>query len=157
MGLIELFSQYNIWITLVFLIIWIIDAIFIIRLDLGMLRGWDLSKLTRSGYKEKVVMKKRREKFVSIWMIGLKYSILGSILTVTTIILSISSAFTFGAGSFIYVFLTFFIMDCLLIAPAKLMNRYLGSEFGLRWLIKLIDKHDENSKNKNIVAIKPVT
>lgn len=131
MGLYELILQ-NIWISYVSIIIWFIDILFLITLDIRVLRGRGDEKIGK--------------KFVNPGLTWLKYIIGGIILLLTLILSIVGISFIFGREFSTWIFFIFFIISIFIMLPWKMLEKGPASDFGLRWIINILDRSDKKNK-----------
>ena len=131
------FIFQNLWISYMSLFIWIISIILMIKMDIGVLRG-------RGDFKNK------KGKFENFWLTMFKF-FLTTFIMILSLIFSIFSIVNIAKYSnllFIIILLVMFVISLLVSLPIAIVEKGAESDFGLRWLINLIDKSDNKKKSK---------
>jgi len=128
----------NLWVSGFSFLIWVGSIIFMIKIDIGLLRG-------RGDFKSK------EGKFEK-WGITATKGFIVVFVIILSFIFSLSFLANIGKYSsilFIILIMMMLIVSTIIIIPTKLLRKGRRNDFGVRWLIDLIDKHDRKKAVKN--------
>ncbi len=126
------FIMNNLWVSYISFFIWILLVIYMIKRDIGILRG-------RGDYKDKNgKFEHRGITFIKIFTCG--------IILIFSALLSVPLITIFPNIIKVIIFVLMVIIIIVVFIPLGLVKKGSGSDIGLRWLINLIDKWDSAKK-----------